>query len=182
MKRFFVTVFALSLLACNNEATTEAPVEAKANVPADMHGFTPGYSASFVMDDAKNTETILALWKDWNTGDLSHGRAHFADSLALFLADGTTMVGQTDTILAGVQAYRSSFKSMVAAVDAVFSTHSTDKNEDWVAIWGNEIMTHGDGKVDSVSIHEIWRLNKDAKVDMMVQFTKKGIVPPPPGN
>lgn len=182
MKRIFVAVFALSFMACNNETTSTATAEAKANVPANMHGFTADYSASFVMDDATNTETILALWKDWNSGDILQSRGRFADSLAFFLADGTTMVGQTDTLLAGMQAYRSSFKSMVAKVDAVFATKSTDKKEDWVAIWGNEIMTHADGKVDSISLQEIWRFNKDAKVDMMVQFTKKGIVPPLPGN
>ena len=64
MKRIFVAVFALSFMACNNEKAAETTAEAKANVPANMHGFTPGYSASFVMDDATNTETVLTLWED----------------------------------------------------------------------------------------------------------------------
>lgn len=182
MKRIFVAVFALSFMACNNEKAAETTAEAKANVPANMHGFTPGYSASFVMDDAANSETILALWKDWNTGDLSPSRVHFADSLSLFLADGTTMVGLTDTLLKNMQGYRSSFKSMVASVDAIFATKSTDRNEDWVTIWGNEIMTHADGKVDTVSLQETWRFNKDGKIDLMFQSTRKGIIPPLPGN
>lgn len=180
MKRIFVAVFTISLMACNNEKTAETAAEAKANVPADMHGFTPAYSAAFVMDDAKNTETVLALWEDWKKGDISPSRKHFADSLSLFLADGTNMVGSTDTILKNMQAFRSSFKSIDISLDAIFSTKSTDKNENWVAVWGSEIQTGMNGKVDTVSLQETWRFNKVGKVDMMFQATRKGLLPPPP--
>jgi hypothetical protein len=180
MKRIFVAVFAISFMACNNEKAAETAAEAKANVPADMHGFTPAYSASFVMSDAKNTETVLALWEDWKKGDISSSRKHFADSLSLFLADGTSMVGLTDTLLKNMQAYRSSFKGMEVAVDAIFATKSTDKNEDWVAVWGTEIQTDMNGKVDSVSLQETWRFNKTGKIDMMFQAQRKGLLPPPP--
>lgn len=182
MKRIFVAVIAISFLACNNEKAAETTAEAKANVPANMHGFTPGYSASFVMDDATNTETVLALWADWKKGDLSQSRSHFADSVSLFLADGSSMVGPTDTILKNMQAYRSSFKGMEVSVDAIFSVTSTDKKEDWVAVWGSEIQTDMTGKVDTISLQETWRFNNAGKVDMMFQAVRKGIIPPPPGN
>ena len=180
MKRIFVAVFAISFMACNNEKATETASEAKANVPANMHGFTPGYSASFVMDDATNSETVLALWEDWKKGDLTPSRKHFADSLSLFLADGTSMVGLTDTLLKNMQAYRSSFKGMEIAIDAIFAVKSTDKNEDWVTVWGTEVQTNMDGKVDSVSLQETWRFNNAGKVDLMFQAVRKGIIPPPP--
>lgn len=178
MKQILVAVFALSFMACNNDKTTET----KANVPANMHGFTPGYSASFVMDPAANTETVLALWKDWKDGDLSVSRKHFADSLSLFLADGTSMIGTTDELLKGMQDYRSSFKGMEVAVDAIFAVKSTDKNENWVCVWGTEVQTDMNGKVDSISMQETWRFNKAGKVDMMFQAVRKGFLPPPPGN
>jgi hypothetical protein len=180
MKKIIIAVFAISFMACNNEKATETAAEAKANVPANMYGFTPGYSASFVMDDAKNTETVLALWEDWKKGDLSPSRTRFADSLSFFLADGTSMVGPTDTLLKNMQAYRSSFKKMEIAVDAIFATKSTDKNENWVAVWGTEIQTDMDGKVDSISLQETWRFNKAGKADMMFQAERKGFLPPPP--
>jgi hypothetical protein len=182
MKKIIVAVFAFSFIACNNEKAADASTEAKANVPANMHGWTPEYSASFVMDDAANSEKVLALWTDWKNGDLSPSRKHFADSLTLFLADGTTMVGLTDTLLKNMQGYRSSFKGMEVTLDAIFSTKSTDKNEDWVAVWGTEIQTDMNGKVDSISLHEIWRFNSAGKTDLMFQYVKKGIAPPPPFN
>jgi len=180
MKRIFVILSAFAFVACNNEKANETAAEA--NVPANMYGFTPQYSASFVMDSAKNAESILALWKDWKDGDLSKGREHFADSLSLFLADGTSMEGKTDDVIKNVQDYRSSFKGMEVNVDALFAVKSTDKNENWVTVWGTEIQTDMNGKVDSVSLQETWRFNKEGKVDMMFQAARKGILPPPPAN
>ena len=183
MKRIFVAVFAVSLVACNNEKTadtTTAAVEVKPHVPANMHGFTPTYSASFVMDSAANTETVLALWNEWKGGDLSASRGHFADTIAFFLADGTSMTGPADSLLKGMQDYRSSFKGMEVGVDAVFAVKSTDQDENWVAIWGTEIQTDMKGKVDTVSLQETWRFNKAGKVDFMFQAKRKGILPPAP--
>lgn len=181
MKKMLVLFCAVAFIACNNQKTGEAAAEAKPMVPADMHGITPSYSASFVMDSAKNTETILALWADWKSGDLSKSRIHFADTAAFFLSDGSSMMGPTDTLIKGMQAYRSSFAKMEANVEAVFAVKCTDKNENWVAIWGNEIQTNQAGKVDTVSLQETWRFNKEGKVNMMFQAMRKGVLPPPPG-
>ena len=180
MKRIFVAVFTLLFVACSNEkaADTNTTSEVKPHVPANMHGFTPTYSASFVMDSSANTETVLALWKEWKDGDLSAGRAHFADTVAFFLADGSSMTGPTDVLMKGMQDYRSSFKGMEVGVDAVFAVKSTDKDENWVTIWGTEIQTDMKGKVDTVSLQETWRFNKAGKVDLMFQAKRKGMLPP----
>jgi len=98
MRKIFAAVFTVSLFACTDSGTKTASattenIGIKANVPANTYGFTPTYSASFVMDSAKNTETVLALWKEWKDGDLSQSRSHFADTVAFFMADGTSMSG-----------------------------------------------------------------------------------------
>ena len=80
----------------------------------------------------------------------------------------------------GMQAYRSSFKGMEMTMDAIFAVKSTDKNEDWVTVWGTEIQTDMNGKVDSISLQETWRFNKAGKVDLMFQAVRKGILPPLP--
>lgn len=149
------------------------------SIPTKMHGFTPEYSANFIMMPANNSETVLALWKDWKDGDLSKSRAHFADSISLFLADGSQMVGPTDEIMKGMQEYRSSFSGMEVNVDAVFAVRSVDKNENWVTIWGTEKQTK-DGKTEPVSLQETWRFNNKGKIDLMFQAMRKGILPPPP--
>jgi len=182
MKKVLLAVFAISFLSCNNEPAAVATAEAKPMVPANMHGFTPNYSASFVMDSAANTETVLALWNDWKTGDLAPSRPSFADSVSLFLPDGSSMSGPTDEIMKNMMGYRSTFKSIDVGVDAVFAVKSTDKDENWVAIWGTEIQTDMTGKVDTVSLQETWRFNKAGKVNMMFQAARKGMLPPAPAN
>lgn len=182
MNRIIVAVIAVSLVACNNEKTAEptAPAEVKAIVPANMHGFTPGYSASFVMDSAANTETVLELWKEWKEGDLSNSHTHFADSVSFFLSDGSRMIGPSADMIKNMQDYRNSFKNLDAMIDAVFAVKSTDKDENWVALWGTEIQTDKSGKVDTVSLQETWRFNKAGKADFMMQAARKGMIPPPP--
>jgi hypothetical protein len=185
MRKIFMAVVTVSLLSCSDSSTeTETKLttsaEIKAITPSNTYGFTPVYSASFVMDSAKNTETVLALWKAWKEGDLSSSRSLFADTIAFFMADGSSMTGQTDSIMKGMQQYRSSFKSMGVTVDAVFAVKSTDKDENWVTIWGVEMPTDMKGKTDTVSLQETWRFNKAGKVDFMFQATRKGMLPPPP--
>ncbi len=180
MKQILVFAITLAVMSCNDKKDVGNTAEAKASVPANMYGFTPAYSASFVMDSSANSETILSLWNDWKTGDLSKARGHFADSISMFMADGSMMVGPTDTILKGMQAYRNTFKNMEVVVDAIFAVKSTDKNENWVTAWGTEIQTSMEGKTDTLSLQETWRFNKAGKVDMMMQAMRKGMIPPPP--
>ena len=183
MKQIFAAILFISFMGCESKkepATAGTAAEPKANVPANMHGFTPAYSASFVMDDAANTETVLALWEEWKSGDLSKSRGHFADTVSFFFPDGTSMSGLTDSLVKTMQGVRSSYKGMEVGVDAVFAVKSTDKNENWVTIWGTEIQTSMKGKVDTVSLQETWRFNKAGKVNMMFQAARKGMLPPPP--
>ncbi len=180
MKRIFATIIAISFLACNNEKNPAVTAEAQPSVPANMYGFTPSYSASFVMDSAANTETVLALWKEWKDGDLSQSHAHFADSVTFFLADGSMMSGPSDSMIKNMQGYRSSFKSIDPTIEAIFSTRSTDRGDNWVAVWGHEVQTDMKGKVDTVSLQETWRFNKAGKVNMMFQAMRKGMLPPAP--
>jgi hypothetical protein len=112
--------------------------------------------------------------------DLSQSRSHFADTVAFFMADGTSMSGATDSLIKNMQGYRSSFKGMETSVDAIFATKSTDKDENWVTVWGVEMPTDMKGKKDTVSLQETWRFNKAGKVDLMFQATRKGMLPPPP--
>ena len=173
------------LFACNQSSTsseeTSSEVKAdKPNVPTNMHGLTPNYSASFVMDSPENTETVLALWSEWKDGDLSKSRVHFADTVAFYLPDGTSMVGATDSLLKIMQEYRNQYTSMGVQIDAIFSAKSTDRNENWVAVWGVEMPTDKQGRTDTTSLEENWRFNNEGKVNLMFQYARKGMIPPPP--
>jgi len=79
--------------------------------------------------------------------------------------------------LAMAQKMRDSQASITSSIDAVMSVKSTDKNENWALIWGEERITDKKGKKDSSAVQETWRLNKDGKVDLVYQYRKKIATP-----
>jgi len=135
------------------------------------------YSSKFVMDDPKNAESLLALWKAYDNGDLSVTKDLIADTIETHWADGSVMRASRDSTLASVQAYRNSFKAAIDKIHAIMAVKSTDKNEHWALIWGMETDTYKNGKVDSTELQETWRFNKDGKADLVFQY-KAAAAPP----
>lgn len=180
MKKVFLFGFALAVLAaCNskesgNTTGGDSPVTPAAEIKSP---YEIGYSSKFTMGDPRNAESVLALWKSWEGGDLSTSKDLFADSVEIYLADGSKIAGPRDSVLAGAQQFRSSLSSSVPSVDVIFAARSTDKNEEWALVWGKEVNTSKDGKVDSVYLHEAWRFNKDGKTDRMFQYAVPGTPP-----
>ncbi len=138
--------------------------------PIQSPDYKIAYSSDFVMDDPKNAETVLKLWKVWDDGDLSKAKDMFAENDTLYLSDGTVMMGSRDSIIAASQKYRSSLGTSVSRVDAIMAVKSADKNEHWALIWGMEKDTNAKGKADSSYMQETWRLNENGQVDKMYQY------------
>src|SRR6476469_6988346 len=178
MKRIVLLAGVALFIACNSGnkeevASVAPPKDSSATSTADeniSYPYTAGYSSKFAIGDAKNAQKILSLWKDWDNGDLSKGKDIFADTVSFYFWDGTSMHSSRDSATASAQKFRDTYASVSSRVDAFVPLKSTDKNEDWVAIWGMETHTDKKGKVDSISLHEVWRLNKDGKADLVYQF------------
>ena len=122
------------------------------------------------MDGPKNAETLLAIWKAYDNGDLSVVRNDFADTVDVRLRGGETMHMSRDSVIAGIQGFRSSLAGAVDEVTAVTALKCTDKNEHWVLIWGMEKDTYKNGKTDSVYLQESWRFTEDGKANMLFQY------------
>ncbi|HEY6506072.1 MAG TPA: hypothetical protein VIZ28_18985 [Chitinophagaceae bacterium] len=173
MQKILVAAFAVALFSCNNEEKKEGDTVAAAPATAELSSSAPykaTYSSKFEMGDIKHAETILALWKDWDNGNLTPSANVFADSIFIYTRDGSRIEGLKDSVNAGAQAYRDMFASVTSTVHAIFPIKSTDKDENWVCIWGTEVSTDKKGKTDSVVLHETWRFTKDGKVDMVLQY------------
>jgi len=125
------------------------------------------------MDEPKNAETILALWKAYDAGNLASVKDLFADSVEVYLANGMMMHSSRDSIIAGIQGFRNTMSAVTDQVNAVMAVKSTDKNEHWVLIWGMEKDTHKNGKVDSVQLQETWRFDNNGKANLLYQFAEK---------
>jgi hypothetical protein len=178
MKKILVCACIFALASCNSEDKKEAEAKTASTETGTTMPYSATYSSKFEMGDAKNSETIMKAWKAFDDGNLASVRNLFADSLDLYLRDGSEMHGQTDTLMVGVQAFRNSVASNKSTVHAYLSVKSTDMNENWVSIWGTEVSTDKQGKTDSVGLAETWRLNKDGKINLMYQFGRALTAPP----
>jgi hypothetical protein len=130
--------------------------------------YTANYSSNFVMGNPAHARMVLNAWKDWDNNTLdSHD--FVADTVVFYTPDGQMMKGKDATMM-GLKKYRGGLTSSKSTVSAWMPLRSTDRNENWVAIWGTETDTYPDGKVDTKDIHEIWRINRDGKVDFIKQY------------
>ncbi len=174
MKRFFAMALMGLIAGCtaknagNNESTTATP-EPAAQMRDIESPYPVGYSSKFVMDDPKNAETLLSLWKAWENGDLSKVKDLFADSVEMHFAGGYVLKGSRDSIIAVGQRERSALQSSVSSVDAIMAVKSTDKNEHWALIWGMSKDTQN-GKSDSSYVHETWRFDSTGRANFMLQY------------
>ena len=137
--------------------------------------YTATYSSNFAVGDPAHGRMILDMWKDWDDNALDR-HDYWSDTVSLYLSDGTFLKGKA-AVAEGGKKHRGSLKSAASTIHAWVPLRSTDKNENWVAIWGTEVDTWPDGKIETSEIHEIWRINKDGKIDLMRQFTAKPAQP-----
>jgi hypothetical protein len=173
MKKYLVFL-SLLLTACNNGDQETKIASASASEPAKVDlPYEIGYSSQFEIADAAKSKIILDIWKDFDQGTLEHCKNMFADSVTINLAGGQNSHASRDSIIAMVQNYRNTMAAVTSKVDAVLSTRSTDKNQNWVCVWGSELDTYKDGKMDSVGLMESWRFDKDGKVDRILQYNRK---------
>jgi hypothetical protein len=184
MMKVFLFATVTMLAACNSNTPTVTTDTAKpaadtavATVAEIQSPYAVAYSSKFAMDNPKNAESVLKLWKDWDAGNLMSSKDNFADSISLNLSDGSMMWGKRDSVLAGMQQFRNTLASSVSTVNAIMAVKSTDKNENWALIWGKEVDTNKKGKVDSFYLQETWRFNKEGKADLVYQF-RSAAAPP----
>jgi hypothetical protein len=180
MKTFSLILAALcTLAACTSapdtsnakDTTTAAETVAPSNENV-TYAYPISYSSDFSIGDPKYAQTVLEIWKDYDNNTFDNHKDAFADSVSMDLSD-MSVSGPRDSIMAGAKAQRRSLKNAVSSVEVVTTLKPKGKDETWVCVWGKEVDTHNNGKVDSVYLQENWKFNKDGKIDYMSQFTAK---------
>ncbi|MBS1663791.1 MAG: hypothetical protein JST68_22290 [Bacteroidetes bacterium] len=181
MKKPLIMAAMALFAACGSNAPAPSPDSTMTKKDSSMamspiqSPYPVMYSSSFEMDGPKNAESVLALWKAYDNGNVVAVKDLIADTIEVHLADGLVMRAGRDTIVGMIQSARNTLTAAVDEVDAVMAVKSKDKDEHWALIWGMEKDTHKDGKVDSVYLQETWRFNKDGKADLLYQFNAKSM-------
>jgi len=160
---FSIAVIAVS---CGNQKT-EPAAQQKVALP-----YTPTYSSSFEMGNPQYSAMILqGSWKDWENNTMDHMKDWVADTIVAFHSDNSMIKG-ADSLMARWKRGRAEYTSVKDTINAVISTYSTDKKENWVLVWATEINAKADGTKDTAAMMETWRINKDGKADMLLQFDR----------
>jgi hypothetical protein len=184
---FFVAITFLA--ACNsntNQPKTEAAKDSTSAVPKQenlTYPYTADYSSDFEIGDAKNAQTLLQLYKDFDNNTLDNSKNSFAEVDTMIFADGNMYVGSRDSLIALATKSRGRMGSVVDSVHAWIPLRSKDRNEDWVVIWSREISTDAKGKKSVRELQETWRFDKNGKINLMYQYLQappKMMPPPPP--
>jgi hypothetical protein len=178
MKKLLIVAMMAMFAACNTATDTAKPAGTDTTMQANVvYPYDIMYSSKFVIDDPKNAQTVLTLWKDFDNGNLLAHKEMFADTIDLHFADGSILHSNRDSALAGGQSYRNTLASAVNVINAVMAVKSTDKNEHWALVWGMEKDVDKKGKTDSFYVQETWRFNDAGKADLMYQFRAEGEPP-----
>jgi hypothetical protein len=187
MKQFAMSILAAAFLFSAAQAQTtktkdenvkvkesgnKLKVKDKTGMGLETLPYTAMYSSNFRIGNPTYSSMVLNLWKDWDDNMLDRHVNWFADTLQYLSSTGNVTKGQTN-VLDLVKKSRNSFTASKTTLDAWIPLKSVDKNEDWVALWGQETDTYPDGHTDVYDLHEIWRINKDGKIDMIKQYTSK---------
>ncbi len=186
MKQLSFAAFILcALVACNTATTSKEnksdsmtssvpPEENAAPQQGNVaYAYPVAYSSDFTIGDSKYAQMVLELWKDFDNNTFDNHKDYFADSVNMDFPDGSTMGGTRDSIIAGAKAFRSSLKNVTSSIEAITTLKPKGKDETWVCVWGKEVDTHKDGKMDSVYHNENWMFNKDGKIVYMSQYDAK---------
>lgn len=177
-----------AFVACNTATTSkEKKLDTMAStVPpeenaAPEHGnityaYPVAYSSDFTIGDPKYAQMVLEIWKDYDNNTFDNHKDYFADSVSMDFS-GMTISGTRDSIIASAKAHRSSLKNAVSSVEVITALKPKGKDETWVCVWGKEVDTHNNNKLDSVYLNENWEFNKDGKIIYMTQLQA---MPPKP--
>ena len=174
MKKWMLVFTAATLVfaACNNEKTESGGGE-KADKKAVTLPYTASYSSAFEMGG--NPEYVASIlqgsWKDWEENKLDNMKNWMADTIVAFHSDNKMIMG-LDSLMARWKRGRAEYSSVSDTIHAAFAVYSTDKKENWVCVWASEVGTKLDGKKDTAALMETWRINKDGKADMLLQYDR----------
>ena len=171
MKKFLLLMTAGVLFIACEDKKKEAGEKEAASVTVKMP-YTPIYSASFGLGNPDYATMIVqGSWKDWETNSLDNMKNWIADTVVAFHSDNKVAYG-IDSLMARWKRGRAGYTSVIDSIHAVIPMYSTDKKENWVLVWASEINTDTKGKTDTIELMETWRINKDGKADMLLQYDR----------
>ncbi|GAO43823.1 hypothetical protein [Flavihumibacter petaseus] len=162
------------------EAATTTDTTSTVKQETLTYPYTADYSSDFEIGDAKNAQTLLQVYKDWDDNKTDNFKNSFAEVDTMYFSDGTMFAGGRDSLVAMAGKARAQMGTVVDSVHAWVPLRSKNKNENWVAIWTREISTDAKGKKTAKELHEVWRFDNNGKINLVYQYEQRPPKMPPP--
>jgi hypothetical protein len=184
MRKIYLFTTIAFLAACTSNAdksTTETP-KAADSIPEKSnltYPYTADYSSDFEIGDAKNAQTLLELYKNWDNNTLDNSKSAFAENDTMYFSDGNMFAGSRDSLFIIANKMRGQMGTVVDSIHAWVPLRTRDKNEQWVAIWTKETSTNAKGVKKSKELHEVWRFDNNGKINLMYQYEQQPPKMPP---
>ena len=186
MRKIYLFTTIAFLAACTSSAdktkteTVDTSGSDSAKQVSLTYPFTPDYSSDFEIGDAKNAQTLLELYRNWDNNTLDNSKSSFAENDTMYFADGNMFAGSRDSLFIVANKMRGQMGSVVDSIHAWVPLRTRDKKEQWVAIWAREISTNAKGVKKSKELHEVWRFDNNGKINLMYQYDQQPPKMPPP--
>jgi len=175
MKNYLLFVaFPLLLTGCTAKPDGADSAAATHPVPDTL---TYPYKAIYSSDittpgNPVYAQKVLQVWKYFETGNIQAMKPYFADTVTYDDASGMRFHGPVDSLLAFAAADIRNLDSMRFDIFEWRSSHTNDKNEDWVNIWSTERRYPKNGKADTILMQENWKV-QNGRVVYFNQLTAK---------
>jgi hypothetical protein len=176
MKNYLLFVaFPLLITACNSKPDGAADPGAATRPVQDT--LTYPYKAIYSSDitspgNPVYAQKVLQVWKNFEMGNIQAMKPYFADTVTYDDASGMRFRGSVDKLLAFAAEDIQNLDSMRFDLFEWRSSHTNDKNEDWVNIWSAERRYPKNGKADTILMQENWKI-QNGRVVYFNQFKAK---------
>ena len=166
---FVLFIFTLS---CTNKSENINDVPKDSSGKSVYFPYTTRYSNGFDPGRPEYLRTVLDIWKEFETGDVTKTANSFEDNISITFPD-QELNGPKDVVLAEFKKRRSVYSVIQNHFDSWMPAKAKDHDDEWVFIWGWQERTGKDGKLSVAVIHEIWRFNKEGKINFMKQYISR---------
>jgi hypothetical protein len=171
MKKLILIFIVTVAISCNEKSDNAASTETTPAAPVALP-MPVTYSSSFEMGNpAYATMIVQGSWKDWQDNTMDSMQKWVADTAVIIQSDNK-MIRGVDSLMANWKRGRAKYSAVTDSINAAVPLYSTDKKENWVLVWATEYNTKADGTKDTAAVMETWRINKDGKADLLLQYDR----------
>jgi hypothetical protein len=173
MKKISIIISVLIIiLSCNENKSTIAE---KSNdiIDTSTYAYKATYSSNFFISTKPEiAKMVLTVWRFFESKQIDSLKKYYADTVTYDPSNGPRFHGSSNDLLSYARKDVESLDSLRFDITMWQNLHLNDKNEDWVFIWARERRYEKNGKADTTSIQEQWKVENN-KISYFNQYVSK---------